>query len=279
MTLRILVTGAEGLVGTALSRTEGTIGLSRRALDITDAAQVRAALIHHRPDAVINAAAQANVNLAEDEPSLTFLVNAGGPAILADACADLGVRLVHISTDYVLNGPNVPGLRLTERRVASPQSTYARAKLEGEAPVLATGGVVARVQWVYAPGRRGFFASALQRLAVGECLPLVSDQVGCPTPAPLVAHWLRALACPDLPTGLVHLATAGEATPAQWLGAAATTLGLPFRMRPIRRVDLGGAVRPARSCLSHRRAHQRFGMWVPSWGEALDRLLRGLPVR
>lgn len=272
----VLVTGAGGLVGSALVRTGRVHGLGHAALDITDPDQIRAVLRAHRPRALINAAAQAGVDRAEVEPSLSFLVNGAGPARLAEVCADENVRLVHISTDYVLSGPDRPGLRLDESWPPEPRSTYARSKLEGEGPVLASGGVVARVQWVHAPGPRGFFAAALRRLAQRQPLSLVTDQVGCPSPAPLVARWLLDLAQPGGPTGLVHLAPDGEASAFDWIAAAARSAGLCFRARPCRRADFGGAHRPARSCLSNARARS-WGLRIPHWQESLDRMLRSHP--
>lgn len=251
-------------------------GLGHAELDITDPDQIRAAVRAHRPRALINAAAQAGVDRAEAEPSLTFLVNGAGPARLAEVCVDENVRLVHISTDYVLSGPDRPGLRLDESWPADPQSTYARSKLEGEGPVLAAGGVVARVQWVHAPGPRGFFAAALRRLGNRDALALVTDQVGCPSPAPLVAQWLLALAEPGGPRGLVHLAPDGEASAFGWIAAAARSAGLPFRARPCLRADFGGAHRPARSCLSNELARD-WGLKIPHWREALDRMLQTQP--
>ncbi len=252
------------------------IGLGHAQLDITDRAAVRAALRHHRPRALVNAAAQAGVDRAEAEPSLSFLVNEAGPARLAELCAEEGVRLVHISTDYVLDGDDRPGLRLDESWPPEPRSTYARSKLAGEGPVLAAGGVVARVQWVHAPGPRGFFPRALRALAAGQTLALVTDQVGVPSPAPLVARWLLALADPEAPTGLVHLAPDGEATAHDWIAAAARLAGLPFRARRARRADFDGAHRPARSCLANDRA-RAWGLAVPHWHEAVDRMLRRWP--
>ncbi len=273
--MRVLVTGAGGLVGGALCaapapRGVDVRGLPHAQLDIADPAAVRAALAAHRPDALINAAAQAGVDLAEAEPARTFRANAEGPAVLAAACAEAGVRLVHLSTDYVLTGPDRPGHLLREGDPPDPRSTYARAKLAGEGPVLAAGGLVARVQWVHQAGPRGFFGAALRALDEGRPLRLVTDQVGCPTPADLLAAWLLRLAAPGGPTGLWHLATTGEATPMAWIAEAARLRGLAAQLEPTTRAALGGAFRPARSCLDPRRAAAAFDLPLVPWAEALQ---------
>lgn len=269
----LLVTGAGGLLGQALAAQPGALGLDRAALDITDPAAVRAALRALRPRALINAAAQAGVDRAELEPAATFAVNDVAVGILAACCAELGVRFVHISTDYVLRGAAAPGLLLDEGAPLGPVGVYARSKAQGEAAALAHGAVVARVQWVYAAQGRGFFAAALRRMVAGEPLRLVPDQLGCPTPAPLLARWLCALA-EGGPVGLYHLATTGETSPADWLSAAARLLGQDLRWTPLPRAELGPVPRPARSCLDGARARRDFGLEAVDWHAALEAELR-----
>ena len=138
----ILVTGAGGLVGGALVRTGEVTGLSREALDITRPEAVTAALDTLGPTAVINAAAQAGVDRADAEPEWTHAVNGAAPGVLARACQDRGIRLVHLSTDYVLDAPEVG--RLTEDLAPNPRSVYAESKLVGERAVLDAGAVVVR---------------------------------------------------------------------------------------------------------------------------------------
>lgn len=150
----ILVTGGRGLVGSALGGL-GARALGRDELDITDVDDVAWTLDRLKPRAVINAAAQARVDLADAEPERTFAVNGEAPGRLARACAERGVRLVHVSTDYVLDGPDEAGLRLSPEQPPVPRSTYARSKRAGEEAVLAHGGTVVRIQWVYRPGAPG----------------------------------------------------------------------------------------------------------------------------
>ncbi len=270
----VLVLGAGGLVGSALVRTGRVYGLDRAALDITDPEAVASALDTLAPSAVINAAAQARVDEAEREPARAWRVNAQAPAALASACAERGIRLVHLSTDYVLDS-EAPG-RLDERTPPRPRSVYAASKRAGEEEALQHGAVVVRIQWVYAPGHAGFFTRSLRALADGAPLKLVVDQVGSPTPAELLAPALLRAAEPG-PTGLYHLATTGEATPWTWIAAAAALLGLPFAAEPLTRATLGGAHRPARSLLDSARFNTTFGVGLPDWEEGLRQVLGAAP--
>ena len=107
---RWLVTGARGQVGTDLMGllqeypTDQVLGLGSAELDITDRAAVHDALTRFQPDVVVNAAAYTAVDAAESNEDQAYRVNAGGPENLARACADIGARLVQISTDYVFSG-------------------------------------------------------------------------------------------------------------------------------------------------------------------------------
>ena len=269
--MSLLVTGAGGLVGAAVARQapEAT-ALDHSALDITDPRAVAAALDRWRPDAVINAAARADVDGADRDPEAAFAVNDRGVGVLARACAERGVRLVHPSTDYVLTGPDRGG-RLTEATPPDPRSTYARSKRAGEQRVLAHDGVVVRVQWVYHPGGRGFFTAALRRLAAGRPVRLVTDQAGVPSPADWVADGLLRCARGG-PTGLFHLAPDGETTAQGWILTAARHLGLSTDgASAARREDFPGAYRPARSCLDNAAFRAHFGLEPAPW----DLLLRG----
>jgi len=270
--MTILVTGSTGLVGGALVAAGAEVGLSHEQLDITDVEAVGRCLDQHGPQGVVNAAAMANVDRNSREPTLARAVNAVAPGVLARLCAERGIRFVHLSTDYVLTGPDTPGHRLVEDAPPDPRSDYARFKLEGERAALAAGAVVVRLQWVYDPVRSGFFARALAALGRGESLRLVVDQVGSPTPAAWLApHLLRC--AHGGPTGLFHLACAGEVSAWGWIAAGAAASGLELRAEAVRRADLGGAFRPARSCLDSTRFARAWEVELTDWRVALQELM------
>lgn len=275
--MSLLITGAGGLVGSALTAIlppGAGVGLTRSQLDITDGDRLRRTLDRLQPRAVINAAAQANVDLAETEIERTTAVNAHAVGLLAALCRTRGIRLVHLSTDYVLDYPDQE--ELTEDLAPNPRSAYARSKHAGEDAALSSGAdvVVVRVQWVYQPGERGFFNAALRRLREGQPLHLVVDQVGRPTPASLLAPALLTVAQGG-PAGLFHLACSGEVSAWGWIAAAAQRAGLPLEATPTTRAALGGAHRPARSCLSAARfaaAWPAIGP-LPPWEAALQQVM------
>lgn len=272
----ILVTGAGGLVGSALVRTGQVRGLPRAELDITDEAAIIAALHSHGPTVLINAAAQAGVDLADREPERTHAVNGVAPGLLARACQERGIRMVHLSTDYVLDAAEVA--LLTEDLAPNPRSVYAQTKLVGERAALDCGAVVVRLQWVYQPRQPGFFTRAIEAMASGNPVKLVTDQIGCPTPAEVLAPALLKAARGEA-TGLFHLACRGETTAFEWIARGARQAGVTLDAEPITRAQLPGAHRPARSCLDPSRFERCFDVRMPHWEAALDTAMAGWPGR
>src|SRR5690606_26570309 len=102
--------------------------------DVTRKELLKDVFTKYAPDAVINCSAYTAVDRAEEEPESAYLINAHGPEYLAEVCADHGVFLVHISTDFVFPG-NVPA-PLSEADETHALSVYGASKLEGERFVL-----------------------------------------------------------------------------------------------------------------------------------------------
>jgi dTDP-4-dehydrorhamnose reductase len=182
----ILVFGARGQVGRELvalanARRLPVVGLARSEASITDEAAVRASIDMHRPAAVVNAAGYTAVDRAEREPEAATAANVTGPAILASACADWGVPLIHMSTAYVFDGTKKSAYVENDR--VSPIGVHGRTKAEGEGKVreLAKRHIILRSSWIYSSYGRNFLRTVLRQAAERDDLKMVSDQFGCPT--------------------------------------------------------------------------------------------------
>ena len=103
--MSILIFGSTGQVATELKRlAPDATFLARAQADLSDPAACAAAIRAARPTAVINAAAWTAVDKAEAEEAAAEVVNGDAPTAMAQACAELGIPFVHISTDYVFDG-------------------------------------------------------------------------------------------------------------------------------------------------------------------------------
>ncbi len=218
----ILVTGAGGQAGRALSGRvwpEGVAvrGLDRAMLDITDADTVREAVATLQPDVIVNLAAYTAVDQAETDRRAAFAINAMGAEVLARAAADAGAPLLHVSTDFVFAGGK--GAPYVETDAAHPLNVYGASKLAGEQAVSAAPGrsLIVRTSWLLGDGPANFLTAILARLEAGQPFSVVADQAGSPTGVNDLAKALVKLALrladdPEAPTGLYHLANEGGAS-------------------------------------------------------------------
>jgi dTDP-4-dehydrorhamnose reductase len=275
--VKILVTGGHGLLGRTLSARGAALGHAMRApgrleLDITRPDAIERAL-DAAPDLVVNAAACADVDASERDPDRAFAVNAAGPAQLARACERRGVRLVHVSTDYVFDGATSHPYR--EDDPPRPLNVYGASKLEGERAVLAHGASVVRTSWILP----GFAARLLALAAREETLRMVSDQIGCPTVPDDLADALVALS--SAPAGVYHYCSDGPVSRYDLAVAVLEHLRGRVALRcvridPVASADMPSvARRPAYTALDTSRV-RALGIAVPPWRTRLEVALRGL---
>lgn len=291
---RFLLLGANGQVGTELRRSLALLGevvaatrsgsLDDRPCaraDLDRPAELPALVTRVAPDVVVNAAAWTAVDRAEDAPEAAFRANAEAPAVLAAACAQRGIPLVHYSTDYVFDGRGTCPYR--EDDPTAPLGVYGASKLAGEQAIQASGcrHLIFRTAWVYAHHGHNFLRTMLRLGAEREELRVVADQIGTPTPAWLIAD-VTAAVLRDAPgaCGLWHLTAEGETS---WHGfaeaivAGAVARGLlprAPRVIPIASGEYPTRVRrPAYSRLDTTRLCREFGMALPDWREGLEQVL------
>ncbi len=270
--MQVLVTGAGGQLGRDLLRVFAgdAVGLGHADLDVTDRAAVRASVTAYRPDVVVNAAAWTDVDGAETAEADAFLVNRDAPALLAEACVEIGAALVHLSTDYVFDGTATQPY--AEDAVVAPRSAYGRSKAAGEAAVLESGATayVVRTAWLYGAGGRNFVRT-MARLARGEDnVNVVDDQLGSPTWTRDLAIGLRQLIEARPEPGIYHATSAGETTWCGFARAVFVAVGAdPGRVRPVPTSAFPRpAPRPAYSVLTGKRWRAAGLPPLPPWSAA-----------
>ena len=288
--MRLVVTGREGQVATALAQASKrqdveVLRLGRPELDLERLETIAPALRAARPDVVVSAAAYTAVDQAEREPERAHQVNAMAPGRLAEAAADLGAPILHLSTDYVFDGGK--SSPYVETDATGPVTVYGATKLAGEGAVTRMNPrhAILRTAWVYAPHGKNFVRTMLRLAETRDEVGVVADQLGCPTSAEDIAQGVLKIAAAlqggQGEAGLYHMAGRGEASWAEFAAAIfedSRRRGGPFaRVRPIATADYPTpAARPANSRLDCTRAHAAFDVALPHWREAIGRCLDAL---
>ncbi|MFF7707465.1 dTDP-4-dehydrorhamnose reductase [Pseudomonas sp. NPDC007930] len=281
--MKILITGEHGQVTQALQRALQGLGevvaLGSQALDLRQPEAIRQAVRRERPGLIINPAAYTAVDKAETDQADAFAVNANAPGVLAEEAAELGVPLLHYSTDYVFDGSKAG--RYVETDPTAPLGVYGASKLAGEQAIAAVGGahLVLRTSWVYSRQGKNFLLTMQRLLQEKPELRVVADQVGAPTWAGTIAASTRQLierwqgGNPGA-WGVYHLAAGGETSWfgfAEAIGAQLRAAGKPCAtLAPISTADYPTpAKRPLNSRLDCSKLAQEWGVSLPDWHTAL----------
>lgn len=289
----ILLFGKDGQVGTelqpALTPLGPLVAIGRAECDLARLDDIRRIIRETRPRLIVNAAAYTAVDKAEQESGLAYSVNADGPRVMAEVAAEFGIPLVHYSTDYVFSGEKVAPY--VETDIPEPRSVYGASKLAGERAIAAAGvsAVIFRTSWVFGEAGGNFVRTILRLAKERDTLRVISDQVGAPTPAALIADvTVRAIRHffdeRSWPAGceIFHLASARSVTWHAFAVEIVTTareLGWDLRLKPeaIEAIPTEAyplpAKRPKNSRLDCRRLTEQFSMDLPDWRDYLVRML------
>lgn len=277
----ILVFGKTGMVSGALADTQGVTALGRDAADLSNPEACAEAILDAQPSAVINAAAYTAVDKAESEEDLATRINGAAPGAMARACADLGIPLVHISTDYVFAGGGSEPWNPADP--VAPPNAYGRSKLVGEEAIRDSGAThaILRTSWVFSARGNNFVKTMLRLGAERDRLTIVDDQTGGPTWALDIAK-----ACLDIAgqliddpakSGTYHYSGGPDVTWAEFARAIFSGAGLSPEVVGIPTSDFPTpATRPANSRMNNSAVTEIFGIARPDWRAGLAHVLRDL---
>jgi dTDP-4-dehydrorhamnose reductase len=280
--MRVVVTGARGLLGAAITsefsdRGDDVVAVDRSHLDVTDDGAVASMVRGASPNLIVNCAAYNNVDGAQDEPAEALRTNAFAVLALSRAAALVGATLVHFSSDFVFDGE-------TDRPYAeddqpNPGSVYAASKLLGDWFALESArAYVLRVESLFGPpgsdgGRRGSLGNIVDAIRRDDEVALFTDRVVSPSYTPDVARAVRGLVEIDAPFGLYHCVNRGYARWSDIGARVAATLGRPLRMRGLTLATAGLRARRPRFCALSNAKLASAGVSMRPWEEALQEFL------
>jgi dTDP-4-dehydrorhamnose reductase len=285
--MKILVTGGDGQLGNALRKFAGDYQdhvfsfIDIHDLDLTDSTRMDTYLTEYNPNVLINCAAYTAVDKAESEPERAMAVNAMVPGEMAKICANTGIRLVHISTDYVFDGKSF--IPYKENDPVNPVSVYAKSKMEGETRILQENvrGIIIRTSWLYSEYGQNFVKTILKKGKELGKLRVVYDQVGSPTYAGDLAKAILDILPEVAATNsmeIYHYADEGVISWFDFAHAIIEISGIQCVLDPIESKDFSAsATRPPYSVFNKARFKKRFGITIPYWRTSLEECIGNMP--
>ena len=286
--MNILVTGANGQLGNEIRILTGDSrhnyiytdvveaeGNRTTMLDITNAEEVKAMVTNHNIDVIINCAAYTNVDAAEVNEALAEKLNSEAPAILANAMAETGGLLVHISTDYVFGGDpyNTP---CREDQKGTPTGVYGATKLHGEKRITASGCkyLIIRTAWLYSEFGKNFVKTMLNLTSTKPQLKVVFDQTGTPTYAYDLAKAIVEIVESKKYVGnegIYHYSNEGVCSWYDFTKIIAEMAGhTECDIQPCHSSEFPSTVvRPSYSVLDKSKIKAVFGLTIPYWTDSL----------
>ncbi|WP_299204798.1 dTDP-4-dehydrorhamnose reductase [uncultured Amphritea sp.] len=280
--MKILLLGKTGQVGFELHRMLSLLGTidapSRLTLDLMNEEAVNDYLIDSNPDLIVNAAAWTDVDGAEEHQAEAYRLNAVLPAQLATYASERGIRFLHYSSDYVYPGTGT--LPWSETSPVGPLNHYGKTKLVGDQAIEHSGAdfLIFRISWVYSARGKNFMKTMLRLAQSHTQLEIVSDQVGAPTPACLIATISLLAIRDELKCGIYQLASKGETS---WHGFATEIFNgvrqasepLPLSLEhaePISTLDYPTpAKRPVNSRMNLSKLENALNLKLPNWKSQL----------
>ena len=290
----IIVTGANGQLGLTLQEMWPACVLASdyrltplgfSELDISDSNAIAAQLANRNIAAIVNAAAYTAVDAAEDPANrdAAYRINERGPQLLAQCAADKGIRLIHVSTDFVFAGTQQQPYG--EDDPTGPLGVYGASKLAGEQAILKTldDALILRTSWLYSPFRNNFVKTMLRLMKERDELNIVADQIGSPTSTYSLGELIFAAIRHPQHNGVYHWCDGASISWYDFAVAiqeAALNEGLLTKKIALNAIATEAyptpAARPSYSVLCTDKAERDFGMGKQNWQENLARVMRHL---
>lgn len=218
--MKFLIFGVTGRVGSVAARRlqergHDVIGCARQDADLREESIAEKTIEDISPECVLNCAAVSGIETALNDPLTAHQVNAMAPGMMARAAHRLGIRFIHLSTDYVLDGRR-NGLK-DETAKCRPCCIYGESKYEGELNILREmpEALILRVSWVCGnPVKISFAESAAEKILRGESLVAIADKTSLPTNVEVIVRVIDELASRKEVKGIYHLCGTGK--PMSW---------------------------------------------------------------
>lgn len=286
--MKVLLIGGSGQIGLELQtllkeKNIDCYAPGRTELNLETPEHIDSHIKRYQPDIVINASSYNDPVMAENEPSRCFRINRDAIAELADCCQREGCGLVHISTYRVFDGLKEGAY--TEKDSPNPVGVLATSRWQAEQQIRqrCDRHIIVRLSWVISEHRNNLLPYLLEQVTSKKELAVVSDQLGCPTPADdaarVITAMLQQLDCGADAWGTYHYAGAepvSENSFAEIVIAEASQYQ-SLKVRKLRMVKVSereGIQPPANASLSCNKILNTFGVHTRPWRSTVSRLVK-----
>ncbi|SNR75757.1 dTDP-4-dehydrorhamnose reductase [Lutibacter flavus] len=281
--INILVTGSNGQLGNAIKELENEyssyhlIFTDKKELDISKFDEVQEFVLKNKIQVIINCAAYTNVDKAEDELDLANEINYLAVENLGFVAKKNGIKLIHISTDYVFDGSSE--IPYVENDKTNPKNNYGFTKLKGEEALIAINpenSIIIRTSWLYSLYGHNFVKTMLKLFKEKEVISVVSDQIGSPTNADDLAKVILQIipAIKNKGIEIYHFANEGKCSWFEFAQEILKNSDANCKIAPISSKEFKSkALRPKYSLLNTEKIKKTFKIEILNWKESLKRCL------
>jgi len=277
----ILITGSHGQLGNEMQQAANRFPAFKfiytdvEDLDICDKAALDAFVKANAVNVIVNCAAYTAVDKAEDDVELCYKINAEAVRNIGEVAHQNGLKVVHVSTDYVFDGTNyVP---YSEDQAVSPNTVYGKSKLAGEQALMETceQAVILRTAWLYSSFGNNFVKTMIKLGTERDSLNVIFDQIGTPTyAADLADTILKIISHETFVPGIYHFSDEGVCSWYDFTKTIHRIAGITCDVRPIETKDYPARTpRPHYSVLNKAKIKATYGITIPHWEESLERCI------
>jgi len=273
----ILITGSHGQLGNEMQQASAGFPAFRflytdvEDLDICDKKALDAFVKMNQVNIIVNCAAYTAVDKAEDDEALCYKINTDAVRNIGEIANENGIKVVHISTDYVFDGTN--HIPYTEDQPVCPSSVYGKSKLAGEQALLESckQTVIIRTAWLYSSFGNNFVKTMMKLGAERDSLNVIFDQIGTPTyAADLAKTILQVLSHNAFVPGIYHFSDEGVCSWYDFTKSIHRIAGIQCDVHPIETKDYPVRTpRPHYSVLNKAKIKSTYDLVIPHWEESL----------
>ena len=272
--MKIMLLGSDGQLGKSLKNfitNHDIFCVNRQICDLKKFNNVKKIIKSYHPDIIINASGYTDVNNAEIDQSLAFIINNESPEFLAKISNDINIPFIHFSTDFIFDGEKK--LPYKEDDIANPINVYGNSKLEGERSIKKNTNnyYIFRLSWLYSNDSNNFYNKIKNKSFSNNTIKVVDDEIGTPTSTEFVAqNFVKIL--PQINrenVGTYHLVPEGSCSRYEFSELIIKKTNLSFNIENLKRItsdEVESSVRrPKYSVLENRKVKNTFMLKFHNW--------------